>query len=72
MADDGTAFVAIAETTSFLNYFNNLPDYHQAGAHAHRLHKIVDLASRKADPGLLDDGNQSLRGRLARFQSAAT
>jgi hypothetical protein len=31
MADDAAAFAAIAETTSFLNYFNNLPDYHQAG-----------------------------------------
>jgi DDE_Tnp_1-associated len=31
MAHDGTDFAAITETTSFLYYFNKLPDHRQAG-----------------------------------------
>ena len=37
----------------------------------HRLHQVIDLAGRDAaDPGLLDDGDQSLLGGLARFEKA--
>jgi DDE_Tnp_1-associated len=31
LGSKGSAFAAIAETTSFLHYFSNLPDYRQAG-----------------------------------------
>ena len=31
MRQDDWHFEAIAETTSFLRYFNDLPDYRQAG-----------------------------------------
>jgi hypothetical protein len=43
MADDGTAFAAIAETTSFLNYFNDLPDYLQAGKVDYPLPEVLLL-----------------------------
>jgi hypothetical protein len=43
MADDGTAFAAIAETTSFLNYFNDLPDYRQAGKVDYPLPEVLLL-----------------------------
>jgi hypothetical protein len=43
MADDGTAFAAIAETTSFLNYFNNMPDYRQAGKVDYPLPEVLLL-----------------------------
>jgi hypothetical protein len=44
MADDGTAFAAIAETTSFLNDFNNLPDYRQAGKVDYPLPEVLLLS----------------------------
>src|SRR5260221_12427307 len=31
MGSDGTQFAAIAETTSFLHHFKDLPDHRQAG-----------------------------------------
>jgi hypothetical protein len=43
MVDDGTAFAAIAETTSFLNYFNDLPDYRQAGKVDYPLPEVLLL-----------------------------
>ena len=43
MADDGTTFAAIAETTSFLNYFNDLPDYRQAGKVDYPLPEVLLL-----------------------------
>ena len=43
MADDGTAFAAIAETTSFLNYFSDLPDYRQAGKVDYPLPEVLLL-----------------------------
>jgi hypothetical protein len=43
MADDGTAFAAIAETTSFLNYFNNLADYRPAGKVDYPLPEVLLL-----------------------------
>ena len=43
MADDGTAFAAIGETMSFLNYFNDLPDYRQAGKVDYPLPEVLLL-----------------------------
>ena len=43
MADDGTAFAAIAETTSFLNYFSDLPDYRQVGKVDYPLPEVLLL-----------------------------
>jgi predicted transposase YbfD/YdcC len=43
MADDGAAFAAIAETTSFLNYFKDLPDYRQAGKVDYPLPEVLLL-----------------------------
>jgi hypothetical protein len=43
MAGDGTAFATIAETTIFLNYFNDLPDYRQAGKVDYPLPEVLLL-----------------------------
>jgi predicted transposase YbfD/YdcC len=43
MAHDGTDFAAIAETTSFLHYFNDLPDHRQAGKVDYPLPEVLLL-----------------------------
>lgn len=43
MGSDGTEFAAIAETTSFLHYFNDLPDHRQAGKVDYPLPEILLL-----------------------------
>ena len=43
MADDGTAFAAVAETTSFLSYFKDLPDYRQSGKVDYPLPEVLLL-----------------------------
>ena len=43
MRQDGRHFEAIAETTSFLRYFNDLPDYRQAGKVDYPLPEVLLL-----------------------------
>lgn len=43
MAHDGTDFAAIMETTSFLHYFNDLPDHRQAGKVDYPLPEVLLL-----------------------------
>jgi hypothetical protein len=43
MDSDGMRFAAIAETTSFLHYFNDLPDHREAGKIDYPLPEIVLL-----------------------------
>src|SRR6202795_1819001 len=43
MGSDGTAFAAIAETTSFLHYFSELPDHRQAGKVDYPLPEVLLL-----------------------------
>ena len=40
---DGTRFAAIAETTSFLQYFKDLPDHRQAGKVDYLLPEVLLL-----------------------------
>ena len=41
MASDGTGFAAIAETTSFLHYFSELPDHRQPGKVDYPLSEVL-------------------------------
>ena len=43
MDTEGTAFAAVAETTSFLHYFNDLPDHRQAGKVDYPLPEVLLL-----------------------------
>ena len=43
MGSDGTQFAAIAETTSFLHHFNDLPDHRQAGKVDYPLPEVLLL-----------------------------
>src|SRR5260370_17708557 len=43
MVSDGTRFAEIAETTSFLHYFSELPDYRQAGKVDYPLPEVLLL-----------------------------
>ena len=43
MDSDGTRFAAIAETTSFLHYFKDLPDHRQAGKVDYPLPEVLLL-----------------------------
>src|SRR5271167_4029409 len=43
MDSDGTQFAAIAETTSFLHHFNDLPDHRQAGKVDYPLPEVLLL-----------------------------
>src|SRR5580693_7922902 len=43
MDSDGTQFAAIAETTSFLHYFKDLPDHRQAGKVDYPLPEVLLL-----------------------------
>ena len=43
MDSDGRQFAAIAETTSFLRYFNDLPDHRQAGKVDYPLPEVLLL-----------------------------
>ena len=43
MADGGTDFDAIVETTSFLHYFKDLPDHRQAGKVDYPLPEVLLL-----------------------------
>jgi hypothetical protein len=43
MDADGTRFAAVAETTSFLHYFNDLPDHRQAGKVNYPLPEVLLL-----------------------------
>ena len=43
MGSDGTAFVEIAETTSFLHHFRELPDHRQAGKVMYPLPEVLLL-----------------------------
>jgi len=43
MGSDGTRFAAIAETTSFLSYFKDLPDHRQAGKVEYPLPEVLLL-----------------------------
>ena len=43
MDSDGTQFASIVETTSFLHYFNGLPDHRQAGKVDYPLPEILLL-----------------------------
>src|SRR5260370_4978661 len=43
MVSDGTRFAAIAETTSFLHYFSELPDHRQAGKVDYPLPEVLLL-----------------------------
>ena len=43
MRQDGRHFEAISETTSFLRYFNDLPDYRQAGKVDYPLPEVLLL-----------------------------
>jgi len=43
MASDGTGFAAVAETTSFLHYFSELPDHRQPGKVDYPLPEVLLL-----------------------------
>src|ERR1700704_2135915 len=43
MASDGTGFASIAETTSFLHYFSELPDHRQPGKVDYPLPEVLLL-----------------------------
>src|SRR5258708_26857721 len=43
MGSDGTQFAAIAETTSFLHHFKDLPDHRQAGKVDYPLPEVLLL-----------------------------
>ena len=43
MEPDGTQFAVIAETTSFLRHFNDMPDHRQAGKVDYPLPEILLL-----------------------------
>ena len=43
MVSDGAGFAEIAETTSFLQYFNDLPDHRQSGKVNYPLPEVLLL-----------------------------
>ena len=45
MDTEGTAFAAVAETTSFLHYFSGLPDHRQASKVDYPLPEVLLLIS---------------------------